>query len=265
MNDSSAPLPDPLPKRANVGCGYDVRAGYLNVDLHARHGPDLVADVSNLSMLPSGYFEEILAQDVLEHLERDRTEPTLREWSRLLAPEGILHIRVPSLFGMFEMLAMPHYREFAKAKEVVHLMYGTQAYNGDYHLTGFTPALLDGYLRQAGLLICEASVLHTWLFDIKARKTDVLRDDGEFLQSAYFSILGRPIDPEGMRTHGDALASGNATREVIEDRLRNSEEARFRANHPVYLWQHTGQSGRRPLPGIGTLRSIARFVRSRIG
>jgi len=113
-------------------------------------------------------------------------------------------------------------------------MYGTQAYTGDYHLTSFTPALLDGYLRKAGLRICEASVLYTWLFDIRARKADSPQSDSEFLHAAYFSILGRPADPSGLETHGGRLAAGVA-RSTIEDDLRSSEEARFLASHPSYL------------------------------
>ncbi len=63
-------LPTPLPRRINIGCGYDVRPGWLNVDSVARHGPDLIADATDLSMLPNGHFDEVVANDVLEHIER---------------------------------------------------------------------------------------------------------------------------------------------------------------------------------------------------
>ncbi|MBK7984892.1 MAG: methyltransferase domain-containing protein [Candidatus Competibacteraceae bacterium] len=59
--------------------------------------PDLVADVCELTMLPSGYYEEIIAQDVLEHLPRTSTSKALREWNRLLQVGGRLYLRVPSL------------------------------------------------------------------------------------------------------------------------------------------------------------------------
>jgi len=266
MTDSHATLPNPLPTRINIGCGYDVRAGYLNVDLQPKHNPDLVADATHLPMLPSGYFEEILAQDVLEHLERDRTEPALAEWARLLAPEGVLQLRVPSLFGMFELLSMPHYREFSKAKEIVHLMYGTQAYTGDYHLTGFTAALLDGYLRNAGFLVCEAAIKDIWLFDVRARKTERLRDDAEFLHSAYFSVLGRPADAAGLEAKSRALASGAATRESIEDSIRHSEEARFLAQNPAYLLPYAHRLDKPSIAARGehALRSIVRSVKRRL-
>ncbi len=87
---STHTLPNPLPTRLNVGCGYDIRPHFLNVDNGDWHSPDLVADITNLVMLPSGHFEEIVAQDVLEHIERGKQISTLREWGRLLSPDGVL-------------------------------------------------------------------------------------------------------------------------------------------------------------------------------
>ncbi|RYF60885.1 MAG: hypothetical protein EOO27_04180 [Comamonadaceae bacterium] len=63
----------------NLGCGFDIRTGYLNVDMHDRQGPDLVADVTSLGMLPSEGFTEIVAQDVLEHVERHKVHVALSE------------------------------------------------------------------------------------------------------------------------------------------------------------------------------------------
>lgn len=42
-----------FPRRLNLGRGSNKREGYLNVDLAGMHGPDLSADVRDLSMLPS--------------------------------------------------------------------------------------------------------------------------------------------------------------------------------------------------------------------
>ena len=87
MTESALDL-DALPRRMNLGCGWDHRDGYLNVDFQDFHHPDLVADVRNLDMLPAAWFEEIIAQDVLEHLERTEADAALAEWARLLAPGG---------------------------------------------------------------------------------------------------------------------------------------------------------------------------------
>src|SRR6478672_11115968 len=71
----TAPVFDPNahPRRLNLGCGFDYREGFLNIDLNDFHKPDLVADVRNLHSLPSDFYEELVANDVLEHLERAET------------------------------------------------------------------------------------------------------------------------------------------------------------------------------------------------
>src|SRR5262249_50684916 len=163
-----------IPVRLNLGCGYDKRPGFLNVDLQGFHAPDLVADVTTLPELPSSHFELIVAQDVLEHLEQKRVPAALAEWSRLLTHEGVLELRVPSLLDLFVMLAAPEKRSAVEAAEVIHLLYGTQAYAGDYHLSGFTAELLEDVLSKSGLLVCTASLLHGWLFEVRARRTEAL-------------------------------------------------------------------------------------------
>jgi predicted SAM-dependent methyltransferase len=223
-----------MPDKLNIGCGYDIRPGYLNVDLHERHGPDLVADITDLNMLPSDYFSEIVAQDVLEHLERQKTVPALQEWSRLLKDNGVIEIRVPSLLGMFEFLAAPEWRPIERTEEAIHLMYGTQAYTGDYHLAGFTAEVLAEYLRRASLALCKAEILGSWLFVVHARKTDALTDPVEIAHNAYFRVLGRPADASGLENLANAIRQGESI-EGAENLLRQSDEFKFREKNPTYL------------------------------
>ena len=49
-----------------------------------RADPDLVADVRSLPLLPDGFYEEVLAQDILEHLTREDAPVALREWRRVM-------------------------------------------------------------------------------------------------------------------------------------------------------------------------------------
>jgi len=228
-------ISEPLSKRLNLGCGFDIREGYLNVDLHERHRPDLVADVTSLPMLPSGYFEEIVAQDILEHLERHKTIPTLQEWSRLLAPGAVVHLRVPSLFGLFELLASPGWRSMEKTEEVIHYLYGSQAYTGDYHLAGFTARLLAEYLSRAGLTVCKAELFDSWLFVVSARKIERLDHPLEIAHNVYFRILDRVGDQIELNDMAAAIAAGRLDQAGAEMLLMASEEAKFLATHPVYL------------------------------
>lgn len=113
-------------------------------------------------------------------------------------PNGVIQVRVPSLEHMFRMLAQPLNRPADEAAKVIQLMYGTQAYTGDYHLAGFTAAVLEKHLNDIGLEVCKADIAHGWCFDVHARKTTTLEDLREYVYSAYFRVLGRPADPGGV-------------------------------------------------------------------
>lgn len=164
-------LPTPLPRRVNLGCGYDIRAGYLNVDFVERHKPDLVADVTDLPMLPSEWFEEIIANDVLEHITRTRTQAVLAEWTRLLAPDGRILLRVPSLLHLAAMLLEPENRDPNRTAGLIHLLYGTQAYPGDFHLAGFTATTLEQQLAGVGLVANAVGLKDGWMFEVVASRT----------------------------------------------------------------------------------------------
>ena len=158
------------PDKLNLGCGWDLREGYLNVDLHDFHKPELVADVTKLEMLPSDYYSEVLAQDVLEHLPRQSTVEVLRGWSRLLKVSGLLHLRVPSVIDLAELLKLPENQSIARQELLVQCLFGTQAYTEDCHYTTFTEPLLRHYLAEAGMEVEEWRVRDEWLFEVDARK-----------------------------------------------------------------------------------------------
>lgn len=161
---------DAHPDRLNLGCGWDLREGYLNVDIHDFHKPDLVADVTKLDMLPSGRYKEILAQDVLEHLPRTTTQDVLNEWSRLLADGGTLHVRVPSVIDLAEMMKAPEHQSIEQQELFVQCLFGTQAYTEDTHYTTFTEPLLRHYLGQAGLTPINWDMRDGWLFEVDSAK-----------------------------------------------------------------------------------------------
>ncbi|PHM09240.1 class I SAM-dependent methyltransferase [Nostoc sp. 'Peltigera malacea cyanobiont' DB3992] len=158
------------PRKLNLGCGFDIRSAYLNVDFQDFHNPDLVADIRKLDMLPSEFYEEIIAQDCLEHFPRLDTEPALAEWSRLLKSGGILKLRVPDLIGLLKLFSWKSNQSIEEQKVLVQCMYGTQAYNGDWHLTGFTQILLEHYLEEAGFHKIKFETKDHWLFEVTCQK-----------------------------------------------------------------------------------------------
>jgi SAM-dependent methyltransferase len=81
----------PAPGRGlNVGCGDDLRTGYVNQDMAALPGVDMVCELGEEKLpVEDGAFDVILARDVLEHVD---LIPALRELHRVLAPGGRLII-----------------------------------------------------------------------------------------------------------------------------------------------------------------------------
>lgn len=100
-------------KRLNLGCGTDIRSGWVNLD--STSGIPGVDVVHDLDVLPLPFadhtFDGILAQDVLEHL----TDPvaTLRELHRIMKPGGRLQIRVPHFTSRNNFIDPTHQTRFA--------------------------------------------------------------------------------------------------------------------------------------------------------
>jgi hypothetical protein len=91
------------PRKLNLGCSDDHRAGYLNVDVV--YPADLIVDLCKRWPWPDSYFNEILAYDVAEHIDNDDFRGQkgiiwfMNEAHRVLAPGGKLDLKVPSLPG----------------------------------------------------------------------------------------------------------------------------------------------------------------------
>ncbi|URD59979.1 DUF4214 domain-containing protein [Sphingomonas sp. KRR8] len=223
MDSMTKTGPDLSLRKVNLGCGYDKRPGYLNVDLNDFHSPDWVANIADLPEFPSHHYEEIVAQDVLEHMTRDDAKKAFGEWARILSPTGVMKVRIPSIIGLFGL--MRDHPWTAEAHDhIMHLMFGTQAYNGDFHLSGYTPPILIAMAKNAGLMITRAAMRDGWLYDLEFSKVREATDE-EFLHGAFFEHLGRAVDPAGLQSWLAALAGGQVTRDGLVAALRSSEEA----------------------------------------
>jgi predicted SAM-dependent methyltransferase len=81
-------------KKLNVGCGKDIRKGWVNLDSKKLAGVDVAHDINKAPWpFKANEFDEILCQDVLEHAEDIIS--TMKEIHRVLKPNGIARIRVP--------------------------------------------------------------------------------------------------------------------------------------------------------------------------
>jgi ubiquinone/menaquinone biosynthesis C-methylase UbiE len=100
-----------FPKKLNLGCGYDIRNGYINLDRFDFPGVDIVYDLEKLP-LPFDDEEvvEIICRDILEHLEYIQI---MKEFYRILAFGGKLKIRVPHFTSANNYIDPTHKKLFS--------------------------------------------------------------------------------------------------------------------------------------------------------
>lgn len=79
--------------RLNLGCGQGISDEFVNVDIVALPGVDVVADLDQDWPWKGGSVEYILASHVFEHIERP--VHFMAEAWRVLEDGGVLDIRVP--------------------------------------------------------------------------------------------------------------------------------------------------------------------------
>jgi SAM-dependent methyltransferase len=99
------------PRRLNLGCGRDIRPGWVNLDRAALPGVDVVHDLERLPLpFADASFDEILAKDVLEHVDYI---PLLREICRLLRAGGRLDVQVPHFTSVDNYVDPTHRNRFS--------------------------------------------------------------------------------------------------------------------------------------------------------
>ena len=134
--------------RLNLACGPDYLDGYVNIDLYPeRPGikADLKADVRALPMFKNNAVDLILASHIIEHFDLVEGFSVLREWYRILKPNGKLIIETPDLLASCKVFC-----EADSAQKV--LMYGhlfSGRLPGDTHMFLYTEEQLVTSLRQA--------------------------------------------------------------------------------------------------------------------
>ncbi len=153
-------------------------AGFVNVDCRDFPHMDVVIDVG--SELPFGdeSISEILAESVLEHIAHNfigvppnfrmtRIIEVLREWRRVLKPNGKITIKVPNLEGVF--------REYLAGRmsviELIGYVYGGGEYEDNCHRAGFDKKIMSSCLRAAGFREFKFTDPHQYTNKFDERKS----------------------------------------------------------------------------------------------
>ena len=138
--------------KLNIGCGRDIRPGFVNMDWNAGPGVDLVCDARVLPF-SDGSAAYILANDILEHFSWRETKTVLDGWTRVLQHKGLLELRVPSLEGLIRLyLVRPRgwrVEDGRGVDPVIERLFGGQDFPGNTHFTTFDSRSLEELLQDS--------------------------------------------------------------------------------------------------------------------
>ncbi len=142
------PADAPDVRKLHLGCGDKQIPGFFHVDIVPLPHVDHVGRVERLDFIDGDTAELIYACHVLEHFGRFEIVDVLKEWHRVLAPDGIVRLSVPD----FAACAAIYYEEGLKdgLSGLIGLVSGGQRDSYDYHRMIFDEPLLTGLLHQAG-------------------------------------------------------------------------------------------------------------------
>ena len=219
-------------RRINVGCGFDIRPDYVNVDMNDFHGQDVVADIIDLDGFPAQAFDEVFAKDVLEHFPWRLAEYAMRSWNRVLSPGGELRMITTYLPGLARRVLSDEYRDDLPLQHLTMVnLFSMQGYPGDFHCGAFTERQLRFYASRTGFVVERVELIDGWLIDFRMTKAGhsenislVEPDYEKFLRGLYRDVLGREADEVGLQGWLNRLADGQMTRRDVLSGFLGCEE-----------------------------------------
>lgn len=98
-------------KKLNIGCGRDIKEGYINIDIAPLSGVDMVCNISKENLpFQDNDVDEVVCIDILEHVDLIFV---MREIHRVLKPNGKLFVRVPHFTSSNNYIDPTHIRMFS--------------------------------------------------------------------------------------------------------------------------------------------------------
>lgn len=149
-----------------VGCGAEYKTTtpemtWLNLDADPAVKADLRWPVHELHARYAGFFDEIEAKDILEHvpyseINQDEWLKALQSWCWCLARGGVLKVQVPDIEAILSQFHDGRI-DFRTANRVI---FGESIGPYDRHYQAFTLRQLRQVMEDFGLEITEAYNLH---------------------------------------------------------------------------------------------------------
>lgn len=99
-------------KGLNIGCGWDKKEGYTNIDISPEVKPDIIVNIEDGLPFKDNQFNRIYTSHCIEHVRPDKWWFVLEEIMRVAENKCILEILVP-FDNTKKRTNIGHYRTFS--------------------------------------------------------------------------------------------------------------------------------------------------------
>lgn len=141
-------------KGLHVGSGSNLIKGFCNMDCNLLSACDIIADIEKLKFYNNS-IEVFYSSHVFEHVVRSKSKATLKEWYRVLKPNGKLYICVPDIETLIKIYLNNICKYDTKdgrysADLACGIIFGGQSNKFDFHHYGYSFVTLKKLLEDIG-------------------------------------------------------------------------------------------------------------------
>mgnify|MGYP001187693939 CR=1 FL=1 len=131
--------------KLNLGCGNDIRDGYVNIDLNSNHQKVIKGDISNLDIfsLTDNSVDEILAIDVIQYFNYQNIVNVIANWCQKLKSNGSIYIESID----YNMISNMMFYDLLGSEVVNNLLYGDPGLKGVYNLPSIESLLRNNKMQ----------------------------------------------------------------------------------------------------------------------
>lgn len=191
----------------HVGCGYLKKSdlkGFDNddwdetrLDIDEDVNPDVVGNLTNLSMFDAGSFDAIYSAYSIDFIHPHEVPIAFSEFHRVLKQDGLIVVRCADIQRVCELVAQDKLLETIYESPVgpvspIDMLYGNrkQIAKGNKHMTkkgGFTYSVLNNSLGEAGFQIRYGGrIKNSWALAIVAFKQKKSEEEIKRMADPFF-------------------------------------------------------------------------------
>lgn len=159
----------------------------VRLDIDPQVQPDILGSMLDLRAIPDASMDAVFSSHNIEHLYAHEVPVALKEFHRVLKPDGFLVLTCPDVQSVAELVAQdklvePCYVSPAGPIAPIDILWGHRPSlaRGNHfmaHKVGFTQRVLTGTLREAGFAMVAtmrhgAPAFELWALAVKSQRPE---------------------------------------------------------------------------------------------